>query len=135
MIVGAFVLPLFIITFCYIKIYINSQKSSAFLSKCVQYQKYQSMRKKHFKLAKMSLIYVSCWFIAWTPYCICALLPLIGKEDILSPWLVQGSALFAKAATVYNPVSEYVNNNWYNLSDYITFDAYNIFDGEQNFFF
>nr|QYF06605.1 rhabdomeric opsin [Batillipes sp.] len=135
MIVAAFVLPLCIIFFCYINIYINSRKSSAFLLKYVKYQKYQSSRKTHYKLAKMALIYVSCWFIAWTPYCICALLPLIEKEDILSPWLVQGSALFAKAASVYNPVRKCVNNYWYNLSDYITFDAYNFFDGKQNFFF
>nr|QYF06607.1 rhabdomeric opsin [Batillipes sp.] len=109
MIIGAFFFPLFIITFCYYQIYTIVKKSNNssklfIFSTSSEMQKIEKQRKEEINLAKSFFVYVCGWFIAWTPYCICAMLPLLGQENYLSPWMVQAAALSAKTSAVYNPV-------------------------------
>lgn len=55
------------------------------------------------KLAKVALITISLWFMAWTPYLV---INYIGVFDgpKLSPLGTIWGSLFAKANAVYNPI-------------------------------
>nr|AUC64077.1 LWS opsin 1 [Neogonodactylus oerstedii] len=55
------------------------------------------------KLAKIALINVSLWFMAWTPYAIINIAGLTNKEIVTPLFSIWGS-VFAKANTVYNPI-------------------------------
>lgn len=55
------------------------------------------------KLAKVALMTISLWFMAWTPYLIINFTGVIGKTKI-SPLATIWGSLFAKANAVYNPI-------------------------------
>ncbi|XP_075146057.1 opsin Rh1-like [Haematobia irritans] len=55
------------------------------------------------KLAKVALITISLWFMAWTPYTVINCIGLFGYEG-LTPLNTVWGACFAKSATVYNPI-------------------------------
>ena len=55
------------------------------------------------KLAKVALMNVSLWFIAWTPYLIINFAGML-KKDMVNPLFTIWGALFAKANAMYNPV-------------------------------
>ena len=52
----------------------------------------------------MSLIMVSCFLIAWTPYAIMAMGATYGSPDIFTPTIAALPALFAKTSNCYNPI-------------------------------
>jgi len=55
------------------------------------------------RLAKVALMNVSLWFMAWTPYCIINFVGMNDKSMITPLFTIWGS-LFAKANAVYNPI-------------------------------
>jgi len=55
------------------------------------------------RLAKVALMTVSLWFIAWTPYMIINLAGMTNK-NMISPLFTIWGSLFAKANAVYNPI-------------------------------
>ncbi|XP_005182983.1 opsin Rh1 [Musca domestica] len=55
------------------------------------------------KLAKVALVTISLWFMAWTPYQVINTLGLF-KYEGLTPLNTIWGACFAKSATVYNPI-------------------------------
>jgi r-opsin len=55
------------------------------------------------KLAKVALVTISLWFMAWTPYLIINFTGLMTKSKITPLATIWGS-LFAKANAVYNPI-------------------------------
>lgn len=55
------------------------------------------------KLAKVALITISLWFMAWTPYLIINFAGIFESATITPLATIWGS-LFAKANAVYNPV-------------------------------
>jgi r-opsin len=55
------------------------------------------------RLAKVALMTVSLWFIAWTPYCVINFLGMNNKS-LISPLFTIWGSLFAKANAVYNPI-------------------------------
>jgi len=55
------------------------------------------------RLAKVALMNVSLWFMAWTPYLIINFAGMIDKSTITPLFTIWGS-LFAKANAVYNPI-------------------------------
>jgi len=55
------------------------------------------------KLAKVALMNVSLWFIAWTPYLIINFTGMLAK-DMINPLFTIWGALFAKANAIYNPI-------------------------------
>lgn len=71
----------------------------------------QSLRRDEFnnkksteiRLAKVALMTVSLWFIAWTPYLIVNIAVLL-KRDMVTPLFSIWGSVFAKASTVYNPI-------------------------------
>ena len=56
------------------------------------------------KLAKISLVMVVGFFFAWTPYTIVSLYSAFGDPDNISTLLAAVPSLFAKTATMYNPI-------------------------------
>jgi len=55
------------------------------------------------RLAKVALMNVSLWFMAWTPYLIINFAGMMDKSTITPLFTIWGS-LFAKANSVYNPI-------------------------------
>ena len=55
------------------------------------------------KLAKVALMTISLWFMAWTPYLIINFTGVLTKSKITPLATIWGS-LFAKANAVYNPI-------------------------------
>lgn len=55
------------------------------------------------KLAKVALMTISLWFLAWTPYLVTNFNGIFGGANI-SPLSTIWCSLFAKANAVYNPI-------------------------------
>ncbi|XP_014472264.1 PREDICTED: rhodopsin-like [Dinoponera quadriceps] len=55
------------------------------------------------KLAKVALMTISLWFMAWTPYLVINYIGLFGGANI-SPLSSIWGSLFAKANAIYNPI-------------------------------
>lgn len=55
------------------------------------------------KLAKIALVTISLWFIAWTPYSYINTVGLLGYMHMTPLATICGS-IFAKANAVYNPI-------------------------------
>ncbi|XP_050501427.1 rhodopsin [Diabrotica virgifera virgifera] len=55
------------------------------------------------KLAKIALMTISLWFMAWTPYLVTNFAGIMGNSKI-SPLATIWCSLFAKANAVYNPI-------------------------------
>ncbi|MCL4135121.1 UNVERIFIED_CONTAM: hypothetical protein GTU68_029521 [Idotea baltica] len=55
------------------------------------------------KLAKVALVTVSLWFMAWTPYLIINFAGIY-KRGVVTPLFSIWGSVFAKANTVYNPI-------------------------------
>lgn len=55
------------------------------------------------KLAKIALMTITLWFMAWTPYLVTNLTGILGNSKI-SPLATIWCSLFAKANAVYNPI-------------------------------
>lgn len=55
------------------------------------------------KLAKVALITISLWFMAWTPYLVINYVGIFGGPTLTPMCTIWGS-LFAKANAIYNPI-------------------------------
>lgn len=55
------------------------------------------------KLAKIALMTISLWFLAWTPYLVVNYTGIFSGDSI-SPLTTIWCSLFAKANAVYNPI-------------------------------
>jgi len=67
------------------------------------------------KLAKVALMNVSLWFIAWTPYCV---INFCGMEapSVITPLFTIWGSLFAKCNAVYNPIIYAISHPKYKLA-------------------
>nr|QIW86023.1 opsin L16 [Neogonodactylus oerstedii] len=55
------------------------------------------------RLAKVALVTVSLWFMAWTPYFIINFTGILNREKVTPLFSIWGS-LFAKSNAIYNPI-------------------------------
>lgn len=69
------------------------------------------------KLAKVALVTVSLWFMAWTPYLVINMAGLIDKSVVTPLFSIWGS-VFAKANTVYNPIVYAISHPKYKAALY-----------------
>lgn len=63
----------------------------------------QSNTSAEFKLAKVALMTISLWFMAWTPYLVInfsGIFQLLTLDPLFTIW----GSVFAKANAVYNPI-------------------------------
>jgi len=63
----------------------------------------QSNTSAEFKLAKVALMTISLWFMAWTPYMVINFAGIFSLMTIDPLFTIWGS-VFAKANAVYNPI-------------------------------
>lgn len=64
----------------------------------------QNKTKAEIRLAKIALMTISLWFIAWTPYLTIAFLGLFSDGTYLTPLFSIWGAVFAKMNAIYNPI-------------------------------
>nr|BAQ54833.1 opsin, long-wavelength sensitive type [Asiagomphus melaenops] len=74
------------------------------------------------KLAKIAMMTISLWFIAWTPYLIINLAGLFSPSS-LSPLASIWGAVFAKANAVYNPIVYGISHPKYRAALYQKFPS------------
>ncbi|CRK97770.1 CLUMA_CG011149, isoform A [Clunio marinus] len=67
------------------------------------------------KLAKVALMTISLWFMAWTPYLIINFTGVLTKSKI-SPLATIWGSLFAKANAVYNPIVYGISHPKYRIA-------------------
>nr|QWV42663.1 long wavelength sensitive opsin [Lilioceris merdigera] len=67
------------------------------------------------KLAKIALMTISLWFMAWTPYLVTNFVGIFGNGKI-SPLATIWCSLFAKANAVYNPIVYGISHPKYRLA-------------------
>ena len=111
LIYGFFVyyLPLFMIIYSYyfilktVAAHEKNMRAQAKKMNVTSLRSSDSDVKTEFKLAKIALVTISLWFMAWTPYMV---INYAGVLDLasLSPLSTIWGSVFAKANGVYNPI-------------------------------
>ncbi|XP_066941478.1 rhodopsin-like [Macrobrachium rosenbergii] len=106
-----YVLPLFIIIYCYtfiLKAVATHEKQMREQAKKMGVKSLRSdpeakKTSNECRLAKVALMTVSLWFMAWTPYFVINIVGMNYKPLITPLFTIWGS-VFAKANAVYNPI-------------------------------
>ncbi|KAI1287490.1 Ocellar opsin [Halotydeus destructor] len=111
---GVFVyfVPLFIIVYSYFFIVRTVSQHEKSLREQAKKMNVASLRANadqnktsaEMKLAKVAMVTVSLWFMAWTPYLTIAWAGIFTNGDKLTPLATIWGAVFAKAAACYNPI-------------------------------
>ncbi|CAL4169344.1 unnamed protein product [Meganyctiphanes norvegica] len=70
-----------------------------------------------FRLARIALMTVTLWFIAWTPYCVINFVGMNNKSYITPLFSVWGS-VFAKLNAIYNPIVYAISHPKYRAALY-----------------
>lgn len=60
--------------------------------------------KTEIKLAKIALVTISLWFLAWTPYLVINYAGIFEMNNFMTPLATIWGSVFAKANCVYNPI-------------------------------
>nr|ASM47595.1 ciliary opsin [Platynereis dumerilii] len=63
-----------------------------------------SVAKAEREVLKMTLLMVSLFMLAWSPYAVICMLASFGPKDLLHPVATVIPAMFAKSSTIYNPL-------------------------------
>ena len=108
--VGAFILPLSVIAFCYFHIFLTVFKSkrdfnitSTRLKARVIKGSHESKQKTELKTAKTLSIAVLCYCLSWSPYAVVALIGMFGDMELIFPVASALPVVFAKTSSLYNP--------------------------------
>ncbi|XP_065090209.1 opsin-1-like [Ochlerotatus camptorhynchus] len=83
------------------------------------------------KLAKVALVTISLWFMAWTPYLIINFTGIF-KSSPISPLATIWGSLFAKANAVYNPIVYGISHPKYRAALYQKFPALSCTDSADD---
>ncbi|XP_045118889.1 rhodopsin-like isoform X4 [Portunus trituberculatus] len=113
--VFAYVVPLCVITVCYSLIYFSVSRHDHLLvrdnvltkSTCL------TLHRRETQLARVVVISVLFWALAWTPYAVVSLLGALSCRTALTPFSTMLPAVFAKLSTVYNPLIYAVSHPTY----------------------
>uniref|UniRef100_A0A3B3BPU8 Opsin 4b n=1 Tax=Oryzias melastigma TaxID=30732 RepID=A0A3B3BPU8_ORYME len=104
-----FFIPLFIIIFCYCRIFRAIRHTTRAIAKinCEgtrdSAKKFHKMRSE-WKMAKIALIVILLFIISWAPYSCAALTAFAGYADLLTPYMNSVPAVIAKASAIHNPI-------------------------------
>ena len=109
MFLGGFCVPLLVIIVCYSIIFCTVHKHEHMLQ--VQtLRNNPTFRGKHknfkseMKVARVSLIAVSLYCLAWVPYAVVSLIGVSGHTSLITPLVSVLPAVFAKVSVIYNPL-------------------------------
>ncbi|KAI5703664.1 hypothetical protein M8J75_014708 [Diaphorina citri] len=97
---AAWVIPFFIITFCYVRICMIVIKSGMSASRHAAEQK---KRNIEIRLCIVAMGVIGLWFISWTPYATIALMGIFDYHQYITPLSSMIPALFCKAASCIDP--------------------------------
>lgn len=67
-------------------------------------QQVLNIKGKDIRTAKLVMMVISLFVIAWSPYALVALLGQFGPKGAVSPWMAMIPSVFAKSSTLYNPI-------------------------------
>ncbi|XP_047490946.1 rhodopsin-like [Penaeus chinensis] len=103
--VGAYLLPLAIITICYGRIFSSVSRHDQKVARENDLGDLSSVNfhRRETQLARVVIISVWFWAMAWTPYAVISLMGILSWRENLTPLASMLPALFAKLSTVYNP--------------------------------
>lgn len=102
-------LPLFMIIYSYyfilktVTAHERSMREQAKKMNVASLRSSDSDTKTEYKLAKIALVTISLWFMAWTPYLVINFAGIFEMTK-LSPLATIWGSVFAKANAVYNPI-------------------------------
>ncbi|XP_041828986.1 melanopsin-A-like [Melanotaenia boesemani] len=104
-----FFIPLFIIIFCYCRIFRAIRHTTRAITKINCEGTRDSAKKFHklkseWKMAKIALIVILLFVISWAPYSCAALTAFAGYADMLTPYMNSVPAVIAKASAIHNPI-------------------------------
>jgi len=83
----------------------------------------QQKQSAEMRLAKIALMTVGLWFIAWTPYLTIAWSGIFSSRKHLTPLATIWGAVFAKAVAVYNPIVYGISHPRYRAALYQKFPS------------
>ncbi|XP_071534214.1 rhodopsin-like [Panulirus ornatus] len=123
-----YIIPFFIIVFCYsyivkaVSAHERQMKEQAARMgvKSLRGDKDAQQKSTDCKLAKVALMTVSLWFMAWTPYFIINFAGFY-KPEIVTPLFSIWGSVFAKANTIYNPIVYSISHPKYKSALYQRF--------------
>ncbi|KAL7836082.1 hypothetical protein AOLI_G00273660 [Acnodon oligacanthus] len=104
-----FFVPLGIITYCYICMFLSVRRASRDVSRLgSQMRKQDVSRSQHsvrseWKLAKIAAVVIAVYVLSWAPYACVTLVAWAGYAHLLNPYSKTVPAVIAKASAVYNP--------------------------------
>ena len=109
---GGFLLPLSIIVCCYVYIFTEISKHKRTFMRTSKELKVvvsagTNLLSKYpldVKTAQIAFCCVVLFCVSWTPYAVIGWLGVLGFRDLINPWAVFLSAVFAKGSTLYNPI-------------------------------
>jgi len=108
--IGAYVLPLIVIVYCYIGIMMAVRKSHTYSNENVDMKMCTSTSKnkeeqlmKDMKVARVAFSLILTWFLSWTPYVAVAFIAIFDLKH-LTPTISMIPALFAKTSSVISPL-------------------------------
>lgn len=107
-----YVLPLFLIMCCYYFIVKAVWAHEAALKDQAKKMNVASLRSNEdaakqsaeIRIAKVAMINVTLWVIAWTPFAVICLIGIAGDQNLLTPLVSTLPILFSKTSCVYNPL-------------------------------
>lgn len=129
--VFVYFLPLFIIIYCYAFIVMQVAAHERSLRAQAKKMNIASLRANEdnkkasaeFRLAKVAMMTICCWFMAWTPYLILSFLGIFSDREQLTPMSSIWGAVFAKASACYNPLVYAISHPKYKAALYEKFDC------------
>ncbi|XP_058825727.1 rhodopsin-like [Topomyia yanbarensis] len=121
-------LPLFLIIYSYIFIIKAVSAHEKNMREQAKKMNVASLRSQNqstnteIKLAKIALVTISLWFVAWTPYLVINFTGIFEAAPI-SPLATVWGSLFAKANAVYNPIIYGISHPKYRAALYKKFPS------------
>lgn len=97
---AAWVIPFFVITFCYVRICMIVIKSGMSTSRHTAEEK---KRNIEIRLCVVAMGVIGLWFISWTPYATIALMGIFNFHQYITPLSSMIPALLCKAASCIDP--------------------------------
>ncbi|ETN59672.1 opsin-1 [Anopheles darlingi] len=122
-------LPLFLIIYCYTYILQAVSAHERNMREQAKKMNVASLRSSdasktnaEIKLAKIALVTITLWFMAWTPYLVINYAGIFGTGEI-SPLQTIWGSVFAKANSVYNPIVYGISHPKYRAALYKRFPS------------
>ena len=98
LVILAFVAPLYVSLVCFARIYRKSRKLP---DENLRTTKEKTLTRKAVKMVVLGIVSFS---ISWTPYCVSAMISVIGGSEIFDRDQSFIPGIFAKASLMYNPL-------------------------------